>query len=211
MMKDIIIVGAGGFGREVLQWLTDINKTEETWNIKGFIDDNIHVLDSYSYPVKVIGAIQDWQPSDNEVFVCAIAEPDIKEKVVRLLKSRGAEFVSVIHPDASIGNYNELGEGVVIYPGARITVNVKLGDFVTFLHSFAGHDVTIGDFSTVFGCSSLNGFVHVGKNVMISSHVDVIPSKKIGDHAFIGAGSIVVDNVKPDTKVFGNPARKMIL
>ncbi len=69
----------------------------------------------------------------------------------------------------------------------------------------------IGDYSTVFGCSSLNGFVNVGKNVLISSHVDIIPEKKIGDHAFIGAGSVVVDNVKPNTRVFGNPARKMIL
>lgn len=210
-MKDIIIVGAGGLGREMLQWLSDINQVKESWNIKGFLDDNIHALDSYSYPVKIIGTIKDWQPSGNEVFASAIADPDIKEKVVTLLKSRDAEFVSVIHPDASIGNYNELGEGVVVYPGARITVNVKVGDFVTFLHSFAGHDVTIGDFSTVFGCSSLNGFVHVGRNVLISSHVDVIPERKIGDHSFIGAGSVVVDNVKPNTKVFGNPARKMVL
>ena len=210
-MKDLIIVGAGGFGREVLQWLTDINQQKETWKIKGFIDDNIHALKNYPYPEKVLGTIEGWKPSENEVFVCAISDPDIKERVVKLLKSRGAEFASVIHPDASIGTYNELGEGVVIYPDARITVNVKIGDFVTFLHSFAGHDVTIGDYSTIFGCSSLNGFVHVGNNVLISSHVDVIPGRKIGDHAFVGAGSVVVDNVKSNTKVFGNPAKKMIL
>lgn len=210
-MKDIIIVGAGGFGREMLQWLTDINSEKKTWNIKGFIDDNIHALEAFRYPVKVIGTIKDWVPSDSEVFVCAIADPDIKEKVVTLLKSRGAKFVSVIHPDAAIGAYTELGEGVVIYPDARITVNVKIGDFVTFLHSFAGHDVTIGDYSTVFGGTSLNGFVQVGSHVQISSHVDVIPNRKIGDHAFIGAGSVVVDNVKPNTKMFGNPAKKMIL
>ncbi len=210
-MKDIIIVGAGGLGREVLQWLTDINQKKETWNIKGFIDDNIRALDNYYYAVTVLGMIEDWFPSENEVFVCAISAPLIKERVVKLMKSRGAEFVSVIHPDASIGAYNKLGEGVVIYPGARITVNAQIGDFVTFLHSFAGHDVTIGDYSTIFGCSSLNGFVKVGQSVLISSHVDIIPERKIGDHAFIGAGSIVVDNVKPNTKVFGNPAKKMLL
>lgn len=210
-MKDIIIVGAGGFGREVLQWLTDINKKNATWNIKGFIDDNIHALENYTYPEKVLGTIEGWSPSENEVFACAISDPDIKERVVTLLKSRGAEFASVIHPDSSIGEYNELGEGVVIYPDARITVNVKIGNFVTFLHSFAGHDVTIGDYSTIYGCSSLNGFVKVGNNVLISSHVDVIPERKIGDHAFVGAGSVVIDNVKANTKVFGNPAKKMIL
>ncbi len=210
-MKDMIIVGAGGFGREMLQWITDINQENKTWNIKGFLDDNRNALDKYSYPIKVIGTIKDWVPSANEVFACAIANPDIKETVVKHLKSRGAEFASIIHPNAAIGSYNQLGEGVVIYPGARIAVDVKIGDFVTFLHSFAGHDVRIGDYSTVFGGSSLNGFVNVGRSVMISSHVDVIPERKIGDHAFIGAGSVVVDNVKANTKVFGNPAKKMIL
>jgi predicted dinucleotide-utilizing enzyme len=121
-MKDIIIVGAGGLGREVLQWLTDINQKKETWKIKGFIDDNIHALKNYTYPKKVLGTIEDWKPSENEVFVCAISDPDIKERVVKTAEVPRSGIRFAYSPDAAIGAYNELGEGVVIYPDARITV-----------------------------------------------------------------------------------------
>lgn len=211
VIKDLIIVGAGGFGREMLQWIHDINARSRTFRIKGFIDDNPRALDGYGLPYGVIGSIRDWSPSENEVFAMAIADPKAKEAVSAALKSRNARFTRIVHPEAHLGATVTLGEGVVIYPGARLTVDVTVGDFVTFLHSFAGHDVTIGDYATVFGSSSLNGFVTLGKGVLVSSHVAVVPRRRIGDHAFLGIGSVVVDNVKPGAKMFGNPARQMKL
>ncbi len=79
-MKDLIIVGAGGFGRELLQWCKDINKQQPTWKLKGFIDDNSKALDGYECDYNVIGSIKDWKPSDNEEFALAVAEPHLKEK-----------------------------------------------------------------------------------------------------------------------------------
>ena len=71
-MKDIIIVGAGGFGRELLQWIKDINKVENKWNIKGFIDDNINALSEYMCDYEVIGTISEWEPKKNEMFAISI-------------------------------------------------------------------------------------------------------------------------------------------
>jgi len=89
-MKDLIIVGASGFGREVLQWAKDVNKITPVWNIRGFIDDNLNALDGYKCDYKVLGRIHDWELSDNEVYTCAIAIPSTKEKLVTLLRSKGA-------------------------------------------------------------------------------------------------------------------------
>jgi sugar O-acyltransferase (sialic acid O-acetyltransferase NeuD family) len=210
-MKDIIIVGAGGFGREVLQWIKDINFMTMKWTVKGFIDDNPNALDGLECDYAVIGSIQDWQPNNNEVFACAVANPRTKENIVTLLKSKGAMFESVIHPIAGIGDWNNIGEGFIAYPNSRITVNVVVGDYVTLLSSGIGHDAVIGDYSTISSYCDVTGGVQLGKRVFLGSHVTIIPGRKIGDDVYVGAGSVVIKNIKPNTKVMGNPAKKIIL
>lgn len=210
-MKDLIIIGASGFGREVLQIVKDINKNEQTWNILGFLDDNLNALEGIECDYSVIGTIKDWEPKENEHFVIAIAKPTIKEAITTQLERKGAEFVSIIHPTAIIGSFNKIGRGVVIYPYAKITVNTTVGDFVSLLGSNIGHDAVVGDFSTISGMCAINGHAIVGKRVFIGGHAVVAPSKRIGDDAFIGSGSVVVTNIKSGYKVFGNPAKKIEL
>lgn len=208
-MKQIIIVGAGGFGRELLQWIKDINKIEKEWIIKGFIDDDLSALDKYECDYKVIGTIKDWQPKEDEVFACAIANPKIKEKIVTELKIKGAKFEQIIHPRATMGEFNQIGEGFIMYPKARLTVNIKIGDFVTLLSSGVGHDVNIGNYSTISSNCGINGHVELGERVFVASNAIIIPSKKIGNDAYIGAGSVVINNVKAGTTVIGNPAKRL--
>lgn len=208
-MKELIIIGANGFGREVLQWAKDVNKEKTSWKIKGFIDDNLNALDGFECDYKILGTIKEWVPSENEVFTCAIALTAIKEKLVKLLLSRGANFTNLIHPTSIIGEFCQIGKGLVITPRAKISPNVSIGDFVTIMGSGVGHDAVIGDFSTIAGNCSINGHVKIGKRVFVSSNVCIAPSKKVGDDAFIGMGSMVIANVKDGYKVFGNPAKKI--
>jgi len=209
-MNDLIIVGAGGLGRELLQWVKDINKVHNMWRIIGFIDDNPNALDNYECDYNVIGSIKEWNPG-NEYYACAIANPELKMKVVTLLKSKGAKFANIIHPLARIGDFNKIGEGFVAYPNACVSVNVTIGDFVTLLSSGIGHDAIIGDYSTISSYCDITGGVKIGKKVFIGSHVTIVPKRIIGDEAYIGAGSVVVSNVKEKTKVFGNPARRIYI
>jgi sugar O-acyltransferase (sialic acid O-acetyltransferase NeuD family) len=208
-MEELIIVGAGGFGRELLQWVKDINKVKNKWIIKGFIDDNRNALNGYECNYQVLGSIQDWTPGKNEVFACAIAEPKTKENLVNVLKNKGAKFTEVIHPTCIIGDHNIIGEGFVAYPYARISVNVKIGNFVTLLLSIIGHDVHIGDFSTISTYCAINGKVKIGERVFFGTHAMVIPGRTIGDDAYIGAGSVVITDINSKVKVIGNPARKI--
>lgn len=210
-MKDIIIVGAGGFGRELLQWVEDINSVKKRWSIKGFIDDNLAALDDYECDYKIIGKIEKWRPNENETFACAIADPQIKEKVVNDLKEKGAKFETIIHPTALIGKHISIGEGFVAYPNSLITTNAKVGDFVTLLMSAIGHDVKVDDYSTISSFCDITGGVSIGKRVFLGSHATIVPGRKVGNDAYIAAGSVVMSNVKEGKRVMGNPAKKLNL
>lgn len=208
-LKDLIIVGAGGFGRELLQWVKDINKIENRWNILGFIDDTEDPLKDKACDYKVIGTIVDWEPKENQEFALAIADPNGKVIVANQLKEKGAKFATVIHPTASINEFAEMGEGLVVYPRATIGPNTQIGDFVTILSCGVGHDASIGSYSTICAFCDITGYVQIGEKVFVASSVSIIPKRKIGDGAYIGAGSVVIGNVRAGVHVFGNPAKKM--
>ena len=208
-MKDIIIVGAGGFGREVADWIEDINDVSPTWNVLGFLDDNLDALKGYASDYKVIGKISDWEPKPNQWYACGLAFPRAKRHCVGLLQSKGAKFATIIHPTAIISKFSEIGEGTIITQRSGLNTNTKVGKFVTLLESRMGHDSSIGDYSTLSGDCNINGHVSIGEDVYVSCGVSIAPSKKIGDGAKIGIGSIVISNVKPGVTVFGNPAKKI--
>lgn len=208
-MKDIIILGAQGFGREVLQWIKDINKVTPTWNIKGFLDDDLTALNGYECDYKILGTIQDWMPSENEEFVFAIASPKVKEKLATMLKLKGAHFARVVHPTSIVGDFCKIGEGLVVTPRAKISPNVTIGNFVTVLGCGIGHDAEIGDFSTLCGYCAVNGNVKIGKRVFVGTSAVIAPSKKIGDDAYLSMGSMVMTNIKAGYKVMGCPAKKV--
>jgi len=201
-MKDLIIVCAGGFGREVYYMAKSIGK----WNIKGFIDDNLHALDGVNIALPIIGTIKDWAPSDNEVFALGVSNPKTKEVIVGIMKAKGAKFETLIAPHSRVIETSTIGEGSII--SGSIGDCVKVGNFVNVMGSMIGQDSEIGDFSTTTGYTNIAS-AKLGKRVFVGSHAVVLNGKKVGDDAFICAGSICFSNVKAGTKVFGNPAKKM--
>ena len=205
-MKDLIIVGAGGLGRKVFVCLKKLNAIEKKWNIKGFIDDNLEALDGVKCDLKIIGTIKDWIPNKNEVFVLAISTPKVKEVVVNIMKSKGAIFETIVSPEVLLGDYVEIGEGSVIMTPYNIESGVKIGKFVTILGSTVALDGVIGDYCTTTGFANLTN-AKLGKRVYVGSHAVILEGRTIGDDAYIGAGSIVLDDVEPNAKVFGYPAR----
>ena len=193
-MKKLIIVGAGGFGREVYAWASDHPDSGKAWELAGFIDDDVDVLDRYKYPVGVIGSIEAHHPAADEVFVCAIGAPLIKKKVCQALMERSAEFISLVHPSAILGENIQLGNGV----GGFVAINC---------HSSAGHDVVIGAWATISGHCDLTGNTRYGVGAFLATGVRIVPGKSVGDFSYVGAGSVVIRSVKNGQTVFGNPAR----
>lgn len=210
-MQELIIIGAGGFGREVLQWAKHLNEVEQSWSIKGFIDDNIHALDGIACDYQVLGTIKAWEVSPNEVFVCAVAKPALKKSIVNAMLVKGAVFTNLVHPTAIVGEFCKIGKGLIITPNAKVSPNVTIRDFVTLLGSGVGHDAVIEDYCTISGNCSVNGQVLVQEGAFIASNVCIVPKKTIGAWAYVGMGSMVVRSVQAHSKVFGNPAKKLKL
>lgn len=208
MTKRILIVGAGGFGREVYTWISDSQKIYPDWEVAGFLDDKKEALSGYPYEVPIISTVKDYIPRPDEFLVMAIGSPKAKRLVAESLEQKGARFLSFVHHKAILGSHVDLGRGCVLCPYSVLTCDIRIGAFVTInVFSGAGHDVEIGDFSTLSGHVDITGFAKVGKNVFFGSHATVLPGISIGDDAVVGAGSVVIRDVKPGNTVFGNPAK----
>lgn len=209
-MRRIIVVGAGGFGREILMWVKDINAVNLTWEIAGFIDDNPAALDGVACDYGVVGSIQDWRPQNDEDFVLALGDPKTKEKVALMLKARGAHFPPIIHPTAIVSEFSHYGEGFVAFPYAKLSVNSTVGEFVSLLSSGVGHDVYIGDYTTVSGACNILRNVKIGQRVFLAAGVSLAQGINVDDNAYIGLGSVVINDVPKGAKMFGNPARRLL-
>lgn len=206
-MKDIIIVGGGGCGREVADFIEEINKIEPTWNLLGFIDDNQEIFKGRRASLKLLGSIAEWRPQETQYFAMGIASPQAKEKVAKRLVDRGAKFVNIIHPTVRISSSAVLGSGIVIYSGAKLGSDDVIHDFVTIQSTIIGHDVEIESFSTVSSSCGITGGVHLKKRSFIADHACMVPGTTIGSDAYVGIGAVVLKDVSDETRVFGNPAR----
>ena len=205
-MKDIIIVGAGGCGREVANWIEDINEVEETWNILGFIDDNMNALDGLPSKYKIIDSISNHVPS-NAYYAIGIANPPVKKMIAEMLESKGAKFASIIHPSTRIYTEFPLGRGLITYPNAKISTGCKIGNFVNIQSTIIGHDVLIEDYVTVSSSCGVTGGTKLREACFLADHAAISVGMEIGKNAYVGIGSVVIRDVKEDTRVFGNPAR----
>lgn len=206
-MKDLYIVGAGGFGREVYGWLHAMGVSGD-WQFSGFLDDNHEALKGFDYDKGVVAPVGDFAVNPSQRFVCGIGDVSTKIKLCQPLLDQGAQFIRVVHPTATVGRNVRLGRGVVVCPGVVLTCDIEVGDMVMInCCSSVGHDAIIGDWCTISAHCDLTGHTKLGRGVFMGSGARVIPGKSVGENAVVGAGSVVIRSVASGQKVFGNPAR----
>lgn len=208
--RQLYIIGAGGFATEVYEYLTSSVSHSDNYSIVGFLDDNLAALDNYNYEHKVVGGLFNDALPQGSLLVLSLAQPSLKKKLYSFYKSRGFEFMTFIHPTAVVGKNVVVGEGTIIGPNTTLTTNIELGILATInAHSSIGHDATLGDYCTLSGHCDVTGNVELSDEVYMGSHALIIPSVKVGTGAIIGAGSVVINKVKPGVTMFGNPAKKI--
>lgn len=210
-MQNIIIVGAGSFGRELCCWLEDM-LDPASMRIGGFLDDTrdcAPVLNA-NYPYPLLGAIDSYRLHDDDVFVIAIADPAGKSRIAMALQQRGAKFFTMVHPTALLARTARLGAGVLICPFALVSADSLVGDFVTInSYSSIGHDAIIGSGSTLSCHVDITGRVSVGEGVFFGSGARVLPQLHVGDNAKVGAGAVVMRKVEAGATVYAMPAKKL--
>ncbi|OGE34542.1 hypothetical protein A3C32_04330 [Candidatus Daviesbacteria bacterium RIFCSPHIGHO2_02_FULL_41_14] len=210
-MKKIIILGAGGNSRDIVDMIADINELRETYQLIGILDDDRKLKGSKIMDVKVLGTIKDAYRYTDCYFVNGVYsvinfftnEDILKRSGISLRK-----FVTIIHPTASISRTVKLGKGVVVLPGVVLRTNVHIGNHVT-LHPgvVVGHDTKIGDFTFLASKVAVGGYVRISKSCFIGSNSTLRERIKLGRYSIVGMGSVVLKDV-PDESVFvGNPAK----
>lgn len=205
-MKDIVVIGAGGFGREVMWLIEDINKVRQ-YNILGFIDDNPEIIGKIINNYPVLGNT-DWL-LDKELYVVnAIGDPIIKKKVCLKLQNSRNIYPILKHPSAIVSKLVNIGEGSIICAGNIITVNIEIGKHVIVnLDCTIGHDAIIKDYSTILPSVNVSGAVTIGECVSVGTGSAIIQGVKIGANSIIGAGSVVVKDIPESCVAVGIPAK----
>lgn len=213
MVKDIVLIGAGGFGREVANLIEKINRVEEKYHLVGFLDDD---TEKYNTSTIINGypwlGTKEWaiEHKDEYVFTCTIGKAAVKAKIQEHLESNGVKFESVFANGVYIPPSTTVGDGCVFYSNVGMSVNCKIGKGVLLNCGVTvGHDAVIGDYTAVMPGTGISGECKIGKKVDIGGHAFIIPGRKVGDGAVVAAGSIVFTNVKAGTTVIGNPAKRM--
>ncbi len=206
-MEPIVIIGAGGFGREVHAIIEDINRVAPTWNLLGFADDNLSSLDSFERFAPVGWSLDELPVADCQNYVCAVAAPTTRKAILDRLGGEGLTWPTVIHPTADVGPGSVIGAGSVLCRNSVVTVDATVGNQVHVnLAATVGHDATLGDFCTLSCQVDICGAATIGEGVFLGSHASVMPKAKVGEWARVGAGSVVLRTIRAGTTVFGVPA-----
>lgn len=207
-MKNIIIVGAGGFGREVWQYVKDSFGDNPDYAIKGFLDDYPERLAGFSLEDDIIGNTQDYVVQENDCFLIAVGEPAVRQELAERLAAKGAEFLTLIHPRAYVAATAQIGVGCIISPFATVGSFAKLEDHVVLtFYASVGHDAQVGPYSALSPHSVTNGGSVLGQAVFLGTLAVVNPLKQVGCSAKVAAGAVVYRDVPESSLASGNPAK----
>ena len=212
MGKQLVIIGAGGFGREASLLVEEINERlpeEDKWELLGFIDEDLTKRGIYMRGYPVLG---DWDALAGlhplTKVICVVGDPQVKRKMVMMVEYQSNKFANLIHPEVYISHDVKLGEGVLINRGVILTTNIKIGNHVSINPGCGvGHDAIIDSYSTLMWRVNISGAVRVGKCSLIGTGATVLQGLTVFENCMIGAGAVVTKDLPADSKVAGVPAK----
>jgi sugar O-acyltransferase (sialic acid O-acetyltransferase NeuD family) len=208
----MVIIGAGGMGREALFLLQNINTKSKQYTILGFIDNDIDLQGKTVNGFPILGNdswLDNYQDEIN--VVAAIGSPFARKKTIEKFdKNSNITFPNIIANDVTYSDCVYMGRGNIIGFSSVLMVNITIGNFVIVNPScIIQHDVSIGDFVSLYGSVHIAGNVSIGECAEIGVGAKVIQGKSIGDNAIIGAGAVVVRDIPANCTAVGVPAKSI--
>ena len=201
----IYIIGAGGFGREVLNIYIDLGREEE---VAGFLIENCDspgspVNGKPVYDITLLDSID----TTGVRLICAIGTP-LRKRLIENTKGKAYGYDSVVHPSVIKSKWVAFGEGTIICAGNIFTSQIDVGDYsIVNLSCTIGHDVQLGKYTTISPGVNISGRVTIGDECFVGTGVSIIEKVTIGNRSYIGAGSVVVDDIPSDILALGVPAK----
>jgi sugar O-acyltransferase (sialic acid O-acetyltransferase NeuD family) len=207
-MRRMIIVGAGGLGREVESLARRDRANGTEWTLAGFLDTRENVLAGISMDAGVIGDPNTYVPRADDMFIVAIGDPKFKRKLVAPLRLKGATFVSL---RTSVRMADRVRYGAAVFGDcARISVDTTIGDYVFIGDDCViGHDVEIADYAHIGTRCFIAGNARIEEDALVHPMSSIAIGVRVGKGATVGLGSVVFHDVPDSTTVIGNPARRL--
>ena len=215
-MKEIVIFGAGGLGREIACLIQRINREQgNEWLIKGFYDDGIEKGTEVSHFGKVLGCAEDLNQVNKPIsVVIAIGNPRTVKFIVSKLTNPNIVYPNIICPNTYFSDPSTfaIGKGNIIQSDCKFSCDVTIGDFNVLNGSIVlGHDAKVGSFNTIMPAVRVSGEVVIGDNNFFGVGSIVLQQIRIGNNVRLGAGSVLMKKPKDDSLYIGNPAKKVEL
>lgn len=211
-LDPIVVYGAGGFGRRVLQLLIDINaETGPQWDIRGFVDDAPGAAGTEIAGLRVLGDHKWLLQQDPPLSVAlGLGAPRHKARIAQELAGTGVRLPTLVHPSARVGHRVTIGAGSIVCAGNILTCDIAVGDFVTInLACTVGHDARIGRFVTMAPGVHVSGSVEVDEGAEIGTGAAIIQQTSIGRWSVLGAGAVAVRSVSENSVAVGVPAKEI--
>lgn len=209
-MRHLVIIGAGGYGREMFGAAQGAVGYGVDFDIRGYLDAKADALAGFRGYPPVLGSPETYVPAEDDVFVAALGSVENRRRCVRLIADRGGKFIPIVHRTALLGPNVHVGDGTFVAPNVVLTADVRIGRHAAVFHNTSvGHDSVLADFTHVYAQCSIGGSVRLEEGAVVYPGSVVVPRRTIGRDAVVGAGSTVILNVKGGTTVFGSPARPL--
>ncbi len=203
----IILVGAGGFGREALHWARDAWPSTAC-RVAGFLSADPRPFEGRDCPLPILADPASFQPEPGDGLLLAIGIPGVRRSVTEDLLSRGARFLTLIHPTAIVAPTADIGSGSIVCPHAIVSDSARLGRFTLLNYkSSVAHDATTGDYAVLSPYATMAGNAMLGNDVFLGLHASVGPCVRIGAGSKVVANSCALTNVPDDAIVHGVPGR----
>lgn len=212
--RPLVVIGAGGFGREALDVVQAMNRAVTTplFNVLGVVDDSpsaVNVDRLSRRGVKYLGTIDEWLAADAGAgYVLGVGAPSVRERLDQKLIRAGLEPVTVVHPATGLGSELRLGAGTVICAGVQLSTNVDIGRQVHLNpNATIGHDTVLEDYVSVNPGAVVSGECRVGRRALLGAGAVILQGLVVGSGSLAGAAACVIRSVPADVTVRGVPAR----
>jgi sugar O-acyltransferase (sialic acid O-acetyltransferase NeuD family) len=209
---DLVIIGTGGQGRECLDIALGMSEDDKAFNVIGFVDDspsetNRALIEDLGYPV--LGSVAEFVESERRPKVCiGIGNGHARRRIDRILTVAGFTAATLIHPSSTRGSAVALGEGTVLWSGARLTTNIRTGRHVHInQNATIGHDSVLAHYVTLNPLAAVSGNVTLDDSSTVGAGAVVLQGRRVGSGAMVGASACVTSDVDSDSVVVGVPAR----
>ena len=206
-MKKIVIYGAGGFAKEIIWLIEEINNVNKEWELLGLIEDNEENFGKEINGYKILGGRDYLKSLSDDIFVViAIGDGNIRKKIFENFPNK--KYATLVHPNVKLSQTNRVGEGSIICAGCNLTVNIIIGNHSNInLNCTIGHDSQIDDFVSMFPQVAVSGNVKVGSNTTIGTGSAIIQKLVVGENVTIASMSNVTKNISDNSIALGNPIK----